>query len=237
MKFSAVAFDLDGTLYPAYRLNYRLIPFLIKKQRLVRAMGRARSQLRKADCDSGGASAAAEGDFYELQAQIMGEVLGRPLEEVREETERLIYRGWEPAFKKIGLFPHVKETLDIFRSEGIPLGLLSDFPPEIKLENLGIAGYWETVICSEATGRLKPDPEPFLELARCMGMPAEKILYVGNSVSYDVAGAHRAGMKAALIKTRFIQPGWTSRLAKNDAARTPDFVFNDYRQLSKYVLN
>lgn len=220
MKFTAVAFDLDGTLYPNFSLYIRLVPFLLKEQRLLRAFDKARTRLRN--------SGAYAGDFYELQARIMGEILGEPMEKIRERTERLIYRGWEPFFKKIRLFPYVRETLDSFRREGIAMGLLSDFPPETKLENLGISGYWNAVVCSEQTGRLKPDPASFLELANRMGTPPEDILYVGNSVSYDVAGAGRAGMKTALVNSIWkIRPPF----------HKPDFTFYDYRQLYNYVLS
>ena len=220
LRFPAVAFDLDGTLYPNFRLFVRLVPFLSKNQRLLRAMGVVRKRLRE--------SSAYGGDFYELQARLMGEILGEPPEKVKEKTERLIYRGWEPYFKKIKLFSHVKETLDAFRREGIRMGLLSDFPPKAKLENLKLAGYWDAVICSEESGRLKPDPAPFLELARSMGKIPEEILYVGNSVSYDVNGARRVGMKTALIRRRSSASGGET---------LADFVFKDYRQLQNYVLN
>ena len=229
MKFTAIAFDLDGTLYPAYRLNLRLVPFLLKHQRLLRAQGEARTRLRKADKEPGRDTGVITGDdFYGIQARIMGEILNESAEIVRERTERLIYRGWEPLFKKIRLFPHVRETLDAFRKEGIKMGMLSDFPPEKKLENLGLAGYWDTVVCSELTGHLKPDSAPFLELARQMGMPPDKILYVGNSVPYDVEGAQKTGMKAALIQARW---------KKRPTAAAADFIFYDYRQLCDYVLS
>ena len=221
MRFSVIGFDLDGTLYPEYRLNVRLIPFLLKDQRLLRAMGRARAMLRE--------NGLYEGDFYDLQARLMGELLNEPAEKLIERTERLIYRGWEPHFKKISLFHHVRETLDAFRKERIKMGLLSDFPPETKLENLKIGGYWEAVICSERVGRLKPDPAPFLELASRLKTEPKNILYVGNSVSYDVKGARGAGMKTALIR-----PGWKKRPSPEDAA---DFTFHDYRQLCDYVLS
>ena len=223
MKFAGVAFDLDGTLYPNFRLYFRLIPFLLKEHRLLRAFDKARTRLRRTG-DYGG-------NFYELQAQFMGEILGEAPDKVRERLEKLIYRGWEPHFKKIMLFSHVRETLDAFRKNGIKMGLLSDFPPETKLENLKLTGYWEAVVSSEMTGRLKPDPASFLELARKMGVPPEEILYVGNSVPYDVEGARKAGMKAALICTRWKKP----LIASGDAL--PDFVFHDYRQLRDYVLN
>ena len=219
-RFSAVAFDLDGTLYPDSQLFFRLVPFLCKNQRLLRAMGKARTQLRN--------SGNYGGDFYELQARAMGEILGEDAEKVRETTDRLIYRGWVPLFKKVKLFPHLRETLDAFRAAGIRMGVLSDFPPKAKLEIMGLADYWDVMLCSEESGRLKPDPVSFLEMARKLEKQPEEILYVGNKVSYDVEGAHSAGMKAALIL-----PQWKKR----PSTAAPVFVFSDYRQLRDYVLH
>jgi putative hydrolase of the HAD superfamily len=230
MKFPAVAFDLDGTLYPNYRLNLRLIPFILKEQRLLRAFGKARTQLRK----SGGKT---DGNFYEIQSKIMGEILGESAEKVMEKVEKLIYRGWEDHFKKVRLFPYVEETLEVLRENGIILGLLSDFPPETKLKNLKIFDYWDTVACSEQAGYLKPDTAAFLEIAKQMGTAPEQILYVGNSVSYDVAGAHKAGMKAALVRAVPFLPGREKTPAAAPKARKADFIFSDYRQLCDYVLN
>jgi putative hydrolase of the HAD superfamily len=230
LRFSAVAFDLDGTLYPDFRLFVRLIPFFLTQNRLLMAMGKARKQLRNARDNSGG-------NFYDRQARIMAKVLRQPFEKTLERTERLIYRGWERHFKKIRLFPHVKETLDAFRKAGIKMGLLSDFPPETKLEYLGIDGYWSTVVCSEACGHLKPDPVSFLELASRMELPPEQLLYVGNSVRYDVKGAGRVGMKTALVQTGLKRLGRVRPGARPKTVRPgPDFVFNDYRQLCEYVL-
>ena len=226
MKFSAVAFDLDGTLYPNYRFYIRLLPFLLKERHLIGALGKARTAIRES-YKGQGVQESLDGDFYDIQARIMGEILEQPAEKVKEMTERLIYRGWEPIFKKIRLFPHVRDTLDAFRKEGIKLGLLSDFPPETKLKNLNISEYWDVVMSSEQTGRLKPDGKPFLDLAALMGMPPEKILYVGNSIPYDVEGSSRAGMKAAHIRSRW---------KRASSVKKADFSFYDYRQLCDYVL-
>jgi HAD superfamily hydrolase (TIGR01549 family) len=218
MKFPAVAFDLDGTLYPNYRLNVRLVPFILKEQRLLRAFRNARIRLRKS-------GRGAEGDFYDEQAKITGDILGENADKVKEKIEKLIYRGWEDHFKKIRLFPHVAETLDALCKNGIKLGLLSDFPPETKLKNLGIFDCWDAIVCSEQIGYLKPDTASLLEMAKQMSFAPEQILYVGNSVPYDVAGAHKAGMKAALVSAL---PFLYDRKA--------DFVFSDYRKLRDYVL-
>jgi putative hydrolase of the HAD superfamily len=215
-----VAFDLDGTLYPNYRFYIRLLPFILKEHKLLRAMGKARNHLRKI---------FSPGDFYECQARIMADILKSDPQSVHERLERLIYRGWEPIFKRVKLYSHVKETLRALREGGVKLGLLSDFPPESKLENLGLGGLWDTVLCSENVGRLKPDPAPFLALAERMNIKPERLLYVGNSVTYDIIGAKQVGMKAALIGLFFRG----NRRRRSGA----DFVFSDYRQLCDYVLS
>jgi putative hydrolase of the HAD superfamily len=228
-KFAAVAFDLDGTLYPDYRLYIRLVPFVFRELRLLKAFGKARDWLRA------GKGEEEAGDFYARQARLMAEILKKPPEELEEKVRRLIYRGWEPVFKKIKLYPHAAETLRAIKAGGVKLGLLSDFPPEEKLRHLGIFELWDTVLCSETIGRLKPDPLPFGELARSLGLPPEEILYVGNSFSYDVRGAKRAGMGAAWIKFGRKKP--SSKAGGVRPGGGADFVFFDYRQLGDYVLS
>lgn len=219
-ELDAVAFDLDGTLYPNYRFYIRLLPFIIREHRLLRAMGTARDTLR---------AATLEGRFYDLQARIMADILKDDPERIYSKTEQLIYRGWEPLFKKVRLFPHVHETLRAFKDAGFKLALLSDFPPLKKLEYLGLAEYWDVVLCSEETGRLKPDPLPFIALSHSLKTPPERILYVGNSVEYDIKGGKNAGFKTALVRNPL------SHIPRN--IPEADFIFKDYRQLRRYVLS
>lgn len=218
-EIDAVGFDLDGTLYPNYRFYLRLLPFVLREHRMLRAMGAARDSLR---ADS------ADGRFYDLQARLMAELLAEDPEAVKDRTERLVYRGWEPLFRGLKLYRGVPETLDAFKGAGLKLGLLSDFPPSTKLKHLGLGGYWDVELCSEETGRLKPDPLPFLELARGLGVDPSRVLYVGNSIKYDIAGARGVGMKTALI---------ASELGRRKAAASgADLIFRDYRQLRRFVL-
>jgi putative hydrolase of the HAD superfamily len=151
--------------------------------------------------------------------------------QIQQKIETEIYRGWEPLFKRIRLYPHAAKTLAALKESGFKLGLLSDFPPDRKLENLGIAGIWDAVLCSEKEQALKPDRLPFDKLAAALGLESGKILYVGNSLRYDVLGAKRAGMGAALVCSSL------KALRRNRASQIEDFAFHDYRQLLKYVLS
>jgi len=226
---NAVAFDLDGTLYPNYSLNIRLLPFAFRHWRFLSAFGRARNIIRReqeAQARLAAQARPAMPDFYERQAQITADQLKERKDIIREKIDRLIYRGWEPFFLKIKPFPHVKEILEELRAAGMKLGLLSDFPPKTKLEYLGLSNLWDAVLCTESIGALKPAVQPFEELAKTLACPAEKILYVGNSRSYDVEGSKRAGMKAALLNMGF--PVINGIKA--------DFTFRNYRQLRNFML-
>jgi putative hydrolase of the HAD superfamily len=221
-----IAFDLDGTLYPNYRLNIKLIPFILKEWRLLVSFGKARRIIRKEQ----NTSVATQNNFYKYQAEITAKILAVPAETLQEQIDRLIYKGWEPLFKNIKLFNNAIATLAALRKAGYKMGILSDFPLNKKLEYLGISDIWDAVLCSEDCGSIKPHKRPFMELANALSLPPESIIYVGNSRSYDVAGAYKAGMKTAWIKN-ILFPG--SGLKKP----IPNFTFSNYRQFSNFMLN
>ena len=222
---TAVAFDLDGTLYPNYRLNVRLLPFLLRHWRLMFAFGKARESIRSEQEVS---PSSFKANFYDYQARLTAGQLNAAPEQIREKLERLVYRGFEPHFLKIRPFPYVRELLAELKAARLKLGLLSDFPPKTKLKNLGIADGWDAVLCSEEAGAIKPALRPFVCLAEELGCAPEQILYVGNSYRYDVLGAARANMKTALLISRC-----TLNRAKIDA----DFIFHNYRKLRDFVLH
>jgi putative hydrolase of the HAD superfamily len=231
-NIKGIAFDLDGTLYPNYRLNKKIIPILLKELPLMIAFGKARSTIRK---EQGSCPDYPLVDFYAYQAELTAKILKMEPEFIKEKIERIIYRRWEPLFTNIKLFKNVSETLYALKAAGYKMGLLSDFPPEKKLENLGLAGsgdskLWDAVLCSEHYGVLKPHPHSFNALAEAMNLSAGEILYAGNSRPYDVAGARNAGMKTAWIKS-LLFPGRGRRQPQ------PDFCFSNYRQLYDCMLN
>jgi len=223
--FRAVAFDLDGTLYPNYRLYLRLFPFLLRHPRFFATFVSVRRQLHNPGREP------AEGmSFYEEQAALMAEILGQNPQEIKEKTERLIYLGWEKLFFGVKPFPLVRETLAAFCQAGLRLAILSDFPPERKICLLGLEDFFQLILSTEETGRLKPSGVPFAALARSLKLEPQEILYVGNSPRYDVVGARLAGMKTALIRRNMLSTGYSPN------TEGADFVFRNYRQLREYVL-
>ena len=242
----AVAFDLDGTLYPNYRLYSRLLPQLMLHPLLYAAFTKARKKLHsdpEAILENQMKSKATIpktevlgqpqiGSFYEKQALLVSESLGKDMEKTRELLERMVYQSWKKLFSGIKLFPLVKETLAAFQGAGLRLALLSDFPPVQKLSLLGLDGFFDAVISTEETGALKPSGIPFAVLVRSLSLPPAEILYVGNSGRFDVEGSKSAGMKSALIR----RGPFSTVLVKQSSAEKADFVFRDYRQLQEFVL-
>jgi putative hydrolase of the HAD superfamily len=81
-----------------------------------------------------------------------------------------------------------------------PVAVLTNGPAHRqrpKVETLGLYERVETVCYAGDRPRRKPHPEPFLDVCEELGTAPEATLYVGDSLSYDVAGAHAAGLQAA----------------------------------------
>ena len=209
----AVAFDIDGTLYKPRDLHARMMFHFFRFNHFFLQYGIVRSKIH----DMG-----VLDDFYATQAEMLAKRIGCSVETAEARLERIVYKGLSPFFESIPLCAHVEETFQAFHAAGLKIALMSDFPPEQKGSLWGLRKYCDVLLGTETTGALKPAVHPFRVLA-------ENILYVGNSVTYDVVGAKNAGMKAA-----HFEPLWRNLLGIS--SRKADISFCDYRQLRKIVL-
>lgn len=217
----AVAFDIDGTLYPSWRLYIRIIPYVLKNIRFFLKYKKVRAILHRT---------APSGDFYEYQARLLALELGIDNVTARNMIETIVYRGMMPYLKAVKPYNYIRETLQSFKEKGYKLAILSDFPPEQKGDIWGTRDLFDVIRGSEELGALKPSKYTFGSLALELGLPTDEILYVGNSISADVEGAAAAGMKTA-----YILPFWRQLL--NCPLKEADISFKTYRQLEKSVLN
>ncbi|MBI9109045.1 MAG: HAD family hydrolase [Spirochaetales bacterium] len=215
MEIKGIGFDIDGTLYSNCFMYLCTIPSFIKHPRLVWHFGRVRADIREI---------RPVENYRRLQAGLIAGSIGRPEIEIRARVEKHLYEDWEKSFRIIKPFSGIGEGLLELRSKGYKLGVMSDFPVQNKLKYLGLED-WDCSFTSESTGYLKPHPEPFLELARRMGLSPEEILYVGNSYSKDIIGAADVGMKTAHFAPSV------------RAGSIADFTFRKYPDLFKYILN
>lgn len=216
MPLRAVAFDVDGTLYPNASMYLHSLGLALSHLRLLRTLEEVRAQLRRNPDDTD--------DFHRVQARLVGARLGLTPERAYALVEARVYTRWYRIFKKLKLFPGVAQTIDEFRAAGLKVAVLSDFPIRHRLVDLGLPGPWDCAFSSEETHFLKPHPRPFEVLAERLELPPQDILYVGNSYSYDVLGAAAVGMPCAHL-TRTPRPDGQAVFSFFRYDRLRDFVF------------
>lgn len=197
MHVRAVAFDVDGTLYPAFSLYLRCVTLFLAHPRLVPAFSSVRRQLRDLQRETRFNSTARE-SLHRLQASLLAARLGVSEGRARKLMESIFYQEIPRRFATIRPYPGVVSTLENLRARGFALAALSDLPPEEKLSALDLADFFPRILCAEDTGALKPHPRVFAALSGALGVPAHEILYVGNNISYDTGGSKAAGMHTAL---------------------------------------
>ncbi len=222
----AIAFDIDGTLYPNLGFYRYLGAFLLSNARFLQSFGKVRKEIR---LWQEAHPLERHADFFFWQAELLSRYMHCTPGEALRAVDDKIYNGWKPLFAKVHPYPFLFESFTAFRKAGLKIGLLSDFRPEQKGDVWGLAPLCDAIIGSEETGALKPSPVPFLALSDALSVPSSRILYVGNSIRSDVRGAASAGMKTACIINPFLH-------ALGCKVREADISFSDYRQLTCNVL-
>ncbi len=214
MQIKAVAFDVDGTLYPNASMYLRSIPFALRRLCLMYSFAKVRRQVRKQ---------RPVDDLAQTQARMLAERLRISPERAQERIQTEIYGTWEEVLDRVSPYPYVRECIKDLRDLGLAVAVTSDFPVDSKLVRLDLDGLFECRLWTEQSGYLKPHPEPFETLAECLGVAPRDVLYVGNSYEYDIIGAKRAGMYAA------------HRVRRPVPQTIADFSFADFRDLSRWV--
>ena len=104
------------------------------------------------------------------------------------------------------------------RDAGYKLGCVTNKAAEFTeplLKDLGIYDRFGIVISGDSLPKKKPDPMPLLHAAAHFGVPVEKSLMLGDSVS-DVNAARAAGFQIVCVSYGY-NHGQDIRTAKPDA--------------------
>jgi HAD superfamily hydrolase (TIGR01549 family) len=124
---------------------------------------------------------------------------------------------WLPAHQ---LASTTHALLEVLRSRGLKLGVVSNAfdPPALlrhDLDQLGITDRIDVAVFASEVGWRKPHPAIFERALEGLGVPAERTLFVGDSLAVDLAGAAAVGMRTC-------QALWF-RADDDPAAPEPDF--------------
>ena len=95
----------------------------------------------------------------------------------------------------------VLPTLDALAGRGFRLGIISNWDQRLKplLSALRLDGFFEWICISCDVGFEKPSSVIFEHALSRMGLPPNRILYVGDQWDEDVLGARQVGMHSKLI--------------------------------------
>lgn len=112
-----------------------------------------------------------------------------------------------------GLRPDAVPVIRALRDGGVPVGVLSDCSVELAeaWASLPLAELADVRVLSCEEGRRKPDPELFLLVARRLGVPPERCLYVGDGGGGELTGAAACGMTAYMLRA----PDWAGSIARD----------------------
>jgi putative hydrolase of the HAD superfamily len=118
-----------------------------------------------------------------------------------EAAAREVYDEWA-ACQHFFLYDDVVPVLRQLEADGLKLGLISNshrclasFQQHFELEGL-IAG----AVSSAEHGFMKPHTSIFEAALKLVGVTAAESVMVGDSVSHDIEGARRVGMRGVLVQ-------------------------------------
>lgn len=115
-------------------------------------------------------------------------------------------------------FPDALPLLRELKERGLHLVAASNWDASLpdSLERTGLAPYLDGAVSSAVVGAAKPDPAVFRAALTAAGCEPHEAFHVGDSLDADVAGAHAAGIRVALLDRHGVlpdPPGGVPRLA------------------------
>ena len=176
------------------------------------------------------------------EAPHIGRVLVEAAEEIGIPASKIDMRaclevyGWGSSVNGVQVFPDTKETLSLLRRSGVRRGIITNgYAPmwmrDHELKHFGLLEYFpECRFSSADEGKLKPHPHMFQKALACLDARPQEVIFVGDSLSADVAGAQGVGMRA-------VHRARTSSQAYDDpVAVAPDATLHSLCELPE-ILN
>lgn len=215
----AVVLDVDGTLYQQgpvrrammarlARAHWRRPMSGLSATRILAAYRRAQESLR---------ASAFEGDVSTAQVEMAAQQSGVDAATVVacvDQWMETVPLDLVAASARDGL----ADALDAMAAGGLKLAVVSDYPPHRKLEALGIADRFDTVVSAqdERVRAFKPNPRGILVALADLGVGPAEALYVGDREDVDAPAAAAAEVRCALI-------GSSRGQASDELLRVSDF--------------
>ncbi len=209
MRFTAVLFDLDGTLIDSTRL-------IIESYHHTMRVHRGRT-LPDAEWIAGLGTP--------LRVQF------RRFTEDEAEVQRMIatYREWNLAHHDatVRSFPGAVDAVKSLKARGALVGIVSSknrHGVDRGLALCGFDGLFDTIVTSDDLEASKPDPAPVTAALEHLGTAPAAALFVGDS-PHDIAAGRDAGTRTAACL-------WGPFERQALAVERPDFWLDSFQDLN-----
>jgi putative hydrolase of the HAD superfamily len=112
-----------------------------------------------------------------------------------------IYREWATC-RHFLLYEDVSPGLTALSKRGIRIGLISNSHRSLESFQMHfeLDGLIDVAISSSEHGYMKPHPSIFEAALKLAGVEAAEAVMVGDSLSQDIEGAKRVGMRGILVR-------------------------------------
>ncbi len=183
--FSAVIFDMDGTLLDTEAV-FRTIVFDV--------CGGLGYEMTDA------VHLGMVGSSHEVTNALLVEAYGVsfPYALFDEQCRTIMRSRLEEA---VPVKRGALEILDELRGRGIPAAVATSSKSHHAiphLERAGLLGHFETIVTRDDVTHPKPHPEPYLTAARRLGIEPDRCLAIEDSHA-GVRAAHAAGMQTVMV--------------------------------------
>jgi putative hydrolase of the HAD superfamily len=112
-------------------------------------------------------------------------------------------------------FVDVGPAVQALRAAGIPLRIASNFDGRLRGVVAGlpaIAPLRDSLVISSEVGFRKPHFDFYRAACTSLGLPADRVLYVGDDPENDLQGPRQAGLRSVLVDRSGAHPGETPRV-------------------------
>ena len=192
----AVIFDLDNTLVDFMAMKNQAIDAAIHAMRDA-GLGLSTEEIRKR-IDAIYAERGIE--FQSVFDQLLYDEFSKVDYKILASGIIAYRRAREAA---LVLYPHVYLTLIGLMKMNLKLAVVSDAPSReawLRLCYLNLHHLFDAVVTFDDTKIRKPNPEPFVEALKRLGLRAEECLMIGDWAERDMVGAAQVGMKTIFAR-------------------------------------
>jgi len=194
-KYNGVFFDADDTLFDYPRAERTALRACLREFRLRKDLGVFLDAYRRHNRDVWQAFERGETDQATLRVERFRR-LAVELDIPDLSLDRLSAFYLEALSGQPQLMPGALVTVRALAKK-FPLALVTNGIAAVQRRRFAaspITAYFQAVVISEEVGFAKPDPRIFAPALEKIGVEAGEVLYVGDSVTSDMAAARNAGM-------------------------------------------